>query len=115
MEIKICKDVREYRESVFFGLTLRQFICSIGAVLIAVGLYFGLKSIIGKEIASWACIVGAAPVAIAGFFKYNGLTVERFIGAWVNSEVRRRGQRLWKGENYYLEIWRYLNVKNIKK
>ena len=116
MEIKICKDVREYRESIFFGLTLRQFVCSIGAVAVAVGLYFVLKSVAGKEIASWVCIVGASPIAIAGFFKYNGLTIEKFVGVWIKSEVFLTGKRLWGGENYYLRIWRrLLNDKNTKK
>ena len=29
MEIKINREIREYTESMFFGLNLRQFICSI--------------------------------------------------------------------------------------
>ena len=32
MEIKIPKEIREYRESIFFGLTTRQFICSLLAL-----------------------------------------------------------------------------------
>ena len=48
---------------------MRQFICSVLAVAAAVGMYFGLKDILGKETVSWLCIVGAAPIAAAGFFK----------------------------------------------
>ena len=43
MEIKIPKEIREYRESIFFGLTTRQFICSLLALGVAVGVYFLLQ------------------------------------------------------------------------
>ena len=78
MEIKINKEIRAYRETLFFGLSVRQFICSVLAV-------------------------GAAPVAAAGFFQYNGLTLERFLWAWLKSEVIMAGKRVWKAENYYEE------------
>ena len=43
MEVKINREIRNYTESVFFGLSLRQFIFAILAVAVAVGLYFLLK------------------------------------------------------------------------
>ena len=38
MEIKIPKEVRDYHENIFFGLNTRQFICSVLAVGVAVGI-----------------------------------------------------------------------------
>jgi len=115
MEIKVCKDVRQYRESIVMGLTLRQVICSVGAIVVAVGLFFGLKTILGIEIASWACIVGASPIAIAGFFNYNSLTIEKFVKELIKTNFLRNGVRLWVGENYYYNLWRNINDKNTKK
>ena len=43
MEVKINKDIREFQESIFFGLLMRQFIFSILACVVAVILYFILK------------------------------------------------------------------------
>ena len=103
MEIKINKEIRAYRETLFFGLSVRQFVCSVLAVGAAVGLYFSLSQVLDRETVSWVCIVGAAPVAAAGFFQYNGLTLERFLWAWLKSEVIMAGKRVWKGENYYEE------------
>lgn len=60
MEIRINKEIKDYHESLFFGLSARQFICSVAAVGAAVGVYFGLKDIVGKEMVSWLCI-GLAP------------------------------------------------------
>ena len=102
MEIKINKEIRNYKETLFFGLSLRQFICSLLAVGVAVGLYFALRNVLDRETVSWLCIVGAAPVAVAGFFKYNGMTLEKFLWAFIKSEFLLAGNRVWKSENYYL-------------
>ena len=103
MEIKINKEIRNYKETIFFGLSMRQFVCAVLAVGVAVGLYFGLSQIADRETVSWVCIVGAAPIAAAGFFHYNGLTLEKFLWAWFKSEFLMAGNRVWKSENYYLE------------
>ena len=47
MEIKINKEIRTYRETLFFGLSVRQFICSVLAVGVAVALYFSLSRVLG--------------------------------------------------------------------
>lgn len=86
MEIKINREIREYTEFMFFGLSLRQFIFSLVAVLVAVGIYFGLKPYFGTETVSWMCILGAAPFAAMGFIKYNGMTMEQFLLVWLRSE-----------------------------
>ena len=78
MEVKINREIRNYTESMFFGLSLRQFIFSVLACGIAVGLYFLLRPYVGTETVSWVCILGAAPFAALGFVKYNGMTAEKY-------------------------------------
>jgi len=102
MEIKINKEIRNYKETLFFGLSARQFACSVLSVGVAVALYFALRNVLDRETVSWLCIVGAAPVAVAGFFKYNGMTLEKFLWAFIKSEFLLAGNRVWKSENYYL-------------
>ena len=87
MEVKIPKEVRSHRETIFFGLSARQFFCSALAVGTAAGVYLGLSPILGKEPASWLCMALAAPLAVAGFFSYNGLKLEQFAWAVVKSQV----------------------------
>ena len=43
MEIKINREIREYKENMFFGLSLRQLVFSLLACGVAVGIYFGLR------------------------------------------------------------------------
>ena len=102
MEIKINKEIRTYKETIFFGLSLRQFICAVLSVGTAVGLYFCLHGVLGRETVSWVCIVGASPIAAAAFFHYNGMTLERFLWAWFKTSFLLAGPRVWRSENYYL-------------
>jgi hypothetical protein len=101
MEIKIPKEVRQHKETIFFGFTLRQFICAVFAVGVAVAVYLGLQVVTGKETASWVCIIAAAPFAAAGFFQYNGLTFEQFLWAFVKSQFLCAGPRVFRAENIY--------------
>ena len=53
MEVKINREIRNYTEAMFFGLSLRQFIFSVLACGVAVGVYFLLKPHFGTETVSW--------------------------------------------------------------
>ena len=101
IEVKIPKEIRQYKESIFFGLSARQFFCTILAVVIAAGVYLLLGPVIGRETASWLCIVLAAPAAMAGFFSYNGMNFEQFLWAVIKSEVLYAGERRYIAENIY--------------
>ena len=106
MEIRINKEIKDYHESLFMGLSTRQFMCSLGAVGAAVGIYFGLKGVLDKETVSWLCIVCAAPLAAAGFFNYNGMNFEQFVVAYIYSEFLCSGVRTYKSENYIYEAYK---------
>lgn len=83
MQFDINKEVRDYKETLFFGLNLRQCVCSALAIIVAIVLYFSLKSRLSNEPLSWVCMLGAAPFAAMGFFKYQGMTAEQFVINWV--------------------------------
>ena len=104
IEIKIPKEVRKHKETIFFVLTIRQFFCAVAAVGLAASLYMGLGPAIGQETASWVCILAAAPVALAGFFHYNSMTLEQFLWAAVKSELLLAGERPFASENFYYNL-----------
>ena len=104
MEVRINKEIRDYSESIFFGLSLRQCICSVLAMLTAVGLYFGLRSAVGQLEIGWVCILGAIPFAALGFLKYQGMTAEQLVIAVVRTELLLPDQLLFRGENIYADI-----------
>lgn len=104
MEVKINREIRNYTESMFFGLSLRQFIFSVCACVVAVGLYFLLKPYVGTETVSWVCVLGAAPFAALGFVKYNGMTAEKFILAFIKSEFLMPKRLVFHSTNTYYEM-----------
>lgn len=118
VEIKINKEIRDYTESIFFGLSLRQFIFSLLAVFAAAGLYFLLRGSLGTEMVSWVCIVGAFPFAALGFIRYNGLYFEQLIAAVIRSEFMTPDKLLFNSKNLYHETVQDLieaQRKEIKK
>ena len=106
MEVKINSEIGDYTESVYFGLSLRQFIFSILACGVAVVLYFLLKPLFGIETLSWVCILGAAPFAAIGFFSWHGMTAEKAFFAYLRSEILMPNELKFKSINLYDEIER---------
>ena len=104
MEIKVNKEIGNYTESVFFGLSLRQFIFSALACGVAVLLYFLLREHFGIETLSCVCILGAVPFGVLCFVKYNGMNAEEFVIAWIKSEILMPKVLFFKPENYYEEL-----------
>ena len=115
MEVKINKDIRDFSESIFFGLSLRQFIFSILACLVAVVLYFLLKPFFGIETLSWICILGAAPFAALGFIKYNGMNAEEFVIAFIKSEILMPRHLTFNSQNIYAEDFKGIIDKKLKQ
>ena len=104
MEVKINREIRQYTESMFFGLSMRQFFFSLMAIGVAVGLYFLLKPYFGTETVSWMCILGAVPFAVMGFVNYHGMTAEQFVWAWLKSEILEPRQLKFESVNMYYEL-----------
>lgn len=99
MEIKINKEIKEYNETMFFGLSVRQFVFALLACGAAVGIYFGCRSFMSTETLSWLCMLGAAPFASLGFIRYNSMTAEKIARAWIRSEVLMPRRLLFRGTN----------------
>lgn len=124
MEVKINKEIRNYTEKIFFGLSLRQFVFSVCACIVAVVLYFICNKHFNKEITSWICIIGILPFIGLGFFKYNGMTLEKFLYTFLKSEVLVPKNLKFKSNNIYYDLFKEnidkrskedLNAKNNNK
>ena len=104
MEVKINKDVREYTESMFFGLSLRQFVFSFIALIVAVVIYFWLKPHFGTETVSWMCVLSAAPFAALGFINYHGLNAEQLLWVWLKSEIIEPNKLIFESTPLYYDV-----------
>lgn len=113
MEKRINKEIREYKESIVWGLSMRQFLFSLIGVLVSMGIYFLLKQRIGTGAVSWACIFGMLPCAFAGFVTYNKMPAEKFLWALIKTELLTPKNLTCKPYNLYYKL--YLEVLNSKK
>ncbi len=115
MEVKINREIRQYTESMFFGLSMRQLFFSVGAAAVAVILYFALKPHLGTETVSWVCILGAAPFAAMGFVTYHGMTAEQFLWAWIRSELLEPKELHFESVNTYQLLVNTATTKSKRK
>lgn len=113
IEIKIPKEVRDYQESILFGLSFRQLVFSALAVGVALLLYFGLRNFVGDGEIGWICIVAAFPFALAGFFRYNGMNFEQFLWAVIRSELLYPKKLNYKSRNLYVKAMEDFALKEV--
>ena len=110
MEVKMNKEIRNYTEAIFFGLSLRQFFFSVIACGFSVFLYFMLKSYLSLETLSWLCILAASPFAAMGFIRYHGMSAEQIAWAWIKSEIIMPKKVCYKSKNMYYELLKSKNT-----
>ncbi|MGN0245314.1 MAG: PrgI family protein [Lachnospiraceae bacterium] len=84
MEVKINREIRNYKEAVFWGMTLYQFIFAVLACAVAVTVYFLFRSHMGMEILSWLCMAAAAPFVVFGFVRVNDMSLWDFLNVWLD-------------------------------
>ena len=84
MEVKINREIMNYKETVFWGMSLRQFLFSLLACAAAVGVYFAARHYVGTEILSWICMTAATPFVAFGFVRVNDMNLEDFLGVWLD-------------------------------
>ena len=84
-------------------LNTRQFICSLLALGVAVGVYFLLRPLLGTEEVGWVCILAAAPFAACGFFSYHSMTAEQLFWAWCKSELLSPKRLVYRYNSYYYD------------
>ena len=79
IEIKIPKEITDYKEKFLFGLTVRQFISAVAALAICVPLFIFGKDFLGEDVVGWLIMLIAVPIFAFGFFRYDGMPFEKFL------------------------------------
>lgn len=94
IEIKIPKEITDYKEKFLFGLTVRQLVSAVVALAICVPLFIFGKDYLGEDMVGWIIILVAIPVFSFGFFRYDGMPFEKFLAIlyrqkWVEPQKRK--------------------------
>ncbi len=85
------------------------------AVVVAVAVYFGLRNVLGTGEIGWICVLAAFPFALGGFFTYNGMTLERFVLAFIRSEFLYPKKLMFRSENLYAKALDHSTIKEALK
>lgn len=79
------------------------------------GVYFGLRTVIGTGEVGWVCVLAAFPFALGGFFQYNGMMLEQFILAYIRSEFLYPHRLVFKSDNLYAKVMESSTIKEALK
>ena len=112
MEIKINKEIRNYKEYIFFGLSLRQFIFSFLSCISTLLIYYLGKTILPTNLVSWLCIIVSLPFISIGFITYNGMKTEEFLLVLIKYYFMVPRKLIFKPYNFYEELMKGVNNKN---
>ena len=74
MNIEINKDIEKYKETVVMGLTAKQLVFSIISVGFGAGIVLATYKYVGLTASAYIAIPVVAPIAINGFYTYQGMT-----------------------------------------
>lgn len=80
MIIEINKDIDRYKETVIMGLTARQLIFSVLSVAVGGGIVLFFYPLIGMTPSVCLAIPAVAPVALGGFYSFNGMNFYEYMG-----------------------------------
>ena len=104
IEIEIPKDISKYEAKIIGPFTLRQAICTVPAIGIAVLAFTTLIKYIPKDICIFITIILVAPLLLCGYIKVYGMPFEKFAKMVFISIVLAPTNRKYKTVNVYETI-----------
>lgn len=90
MIIEINKDIEKYQESVAMGLSAKQLTYSILALGSGCIIVFLLYEKIGLTFSCYVAIPIVAPIALCGFYSYNGMGFREVFTRYMRSIFRNK-------------------------
>lgn len=104
ISVDIPKDIREYKEKLAFGLTLRQMLATGIALIICVPLYLFGRKYISDDLMSWIIIGVALPCVGVGFIKKNGMPFEKYMWAILKQQLIFPQKTKFRTDNFFREM-----------
>lgn len=87
IEVRIPKEITEYKEKILLGMSLRQLICFAIAIATSFGVFFLLKGIFSLSTLGTIIMIINIPIIAIGFLKKNGFTMEQWITIVLNQKL----------------------------
>ena len=115
MILPVNKEIKNYKQKVFFGLTVRRFIFLVLALMVGVITYFSIRNFVPFDVQTW--IIGGAviPVALLGFLEPYGMPLEKFLKIIIRNKFLVSKHLVFKSQTLYMEIENeYLKIQKTK-
>ena len=90
MIIEINKDIEKYQESVAMGLSAKQLLYSVLALGSGCAIVFRLYEKIGLTFSCYVAVPVVAPIALCGFYSYNGMGFREVFTRYMKSIFRNK-------------------------
>ncbi|GIP52977.1 PrgI family protein [Paenibacillus vini] len=91
IEVRIPKEITEYKEKILFGLSIRQLICFSLAIVLSIGSYLLLTKVfyLSMDAASYVIIIESIPLMAIGFVRKNGFPFEKYFALFLRHKTGR--------------------------
>jgi len=112
--VKIPKEIRDYEEKMFLGLSLRQMFWGGLSLTLGVATYLLSSKVfgIGTQICSYIVMVIVFPTFACGYIKINDMYCDKYVKIYIKY---RFGQQQFLYKNYQTERRSKNASKGIKK
>lgn len=105
IEVKIPKEIRQYREKIFGIFTLRQVICT--AIILIGSTTIGLllsKIGVNSDLVFLCIMIFAIPFFLLGFFRYEDMNFEEYAVIVFISTILYPAKRIYGSDHVYNDI-----------
>ena len=116
LEVKIPKEIKDYKSKLVYGLTVRQVVAIICALLVGVPLgVFGARYI-PQDYLLWLVILSVTPIILWGFITYKGMRFEEYAKVLYKFFMFPQ-KRVYEdvNVNYFCFVHEILSARNIRQ
>lgn len=99
--VRIPKEIREYKEKLIWGFTVRQLLCTVLGLGICVPLYIFGRKYLPEDVISWMVIIIILPFAGMGFITRNGMPFEKYLLTMFKFYFLFPTKTMYKTDNYF--------------
>ena len=114
IEVRIPKEIKEYKEKIIFGLNLRQLISVFIGGVICLGTFFFIKPIVGVDLATDIIIIEAIPIFAFGFIKVRSFNFETYAKIFLKHKLGKN-KRTYENKLYMINLKDEINYKDYAK
>ena len=114
IEVRIPKEIKEYKEKIIFGLNLRQLISVLVGGIICLSTFFLIKPIVGVDLASDIIIIEAIPIFAFGFIKVRSFNFETYAKIFLKHKLGKN-KRTYENKLYMINLKDEISYKDYAK